>query len=450
MPTRVKKTAQRGEEDDAPLPSPRPLLGRGGGSGKSSSDGSPSKLTWGGRTVSQVHRDAEVMIPGNEPLVRSTSSDVRAHHARVMQQNQRLEPEPEPVEEQLPKRKQVGFADGESSPRAQSPSPPSSPRAKVAIDPLRGQQAWLDWYLSAEETDDEMPTLHAYSLHWAAGAGMQHLVGKLIRQGASLGNFDARGRTALNVAARAGHVDVVEAMLEYDCPADLLDKHGRSALMMAAAAGAMDVVQLLMEYKDVDAEAGDWIGTSAAMLAAGGGHAELLGSLLGHVRVNWDTAAVQRDREQLSPLGWACRAGEPGANCVHVLLSHGANPSGTDFRGRTMLGWAAVGGSVRTVAELCDVLLSHPLVSHPHSDGAVREIENAEWLGDLAGASPLLLAVFAGHAQIVDLLISHGADPAVRSNDSRCALWALATGLQDAHYLTNDLKVSSHAICRCS
>ncbi|KAI9190231.1 hypothetical protein H9P43_001664 [Blastocladiella emersonii ATCC 22665] len=111
-----------------------------------------------------------------------------------------------------------------------------------------------------------------------------------------------------------------------------------------------------------------------------------------------------------TPLMRAAAGGH--ADLVAKLIARGANLRVTDRKKFTALTWAAAGGWRGTVAEL----LSDP---HPRPSDA----------GVGAAVSPLLVASFFGHTEVVDLLLAHGWKPGVA--DVMMSAWMRHGGVLD-------------------
>ena len=231
---------------------------------------------------------------------------------------------------------------------------------------LAGPQDWRNWYLPTEvltqaEGQTNRGAEESLSLHWAAAEGVHHMLGQLLRRGECAQTYDACGRTPLTLAAFAGQVESVETILEHGVSVDATDACRRTALHMAAAAGAVPVVELLLRYS-ADARLGADRFVTAAMVAAGRGQREVLAAILSKSAVDantlwhcddrrwhWRDIVNQTDQARMDALMWGCRAGVDGADAVKFLLDHGAAKNRADYRGRSALGWAAIGGHEFTV-----------------------------------------------------------------------------------------------------
>ena len=224
----------------------------------------------------------------------------------------------------------------------------------------------------------------------AARAGSTEVVRQLAAAGADLDRQGSRGQTALMWAAAQGHPDVVEALLETG--ADLgvrsdvwtqvmavpphsrpeynreIPHGGNTALLFAVRAGDLASARVLVEAgADVD-DADAW-GVGAVVLAAHGGHRELLEFLLengadpnaaaaGFAALH--DAVMRNDRRM-----------------VAALLAHGADPN------QRLLTWTPTRRASR------DHHYPPPLV----------------------GASPFWLAARFARIDLMRLLADHGADP---------------------------------------
>ncbi|MFZ5656410.1 MAG: ankyrin repeat domain-containing protein, partial [Pseudomonadota bacterium] len=132
----------------------------------------------------------------------------------------------------------------------------------------------------------------------------------LLKNKARVDARDARGRTALHVAAGAGHETIVAELIEAGADPALADAHGRTPLMEAARGGHLAVVeQLLRQLPDggaTQAGAVDADGRTLLALACGSENATpaLIERLLA---LGVDPARA--DREGKRPLDRAAEAG---------------------------------------------------------------------------------------------------------------------------------------------
>jgi hypothetical protein len=109
---------------------------------------------------------------------------------------------------------------------------------------------------------------------------------------------------------------------------------------------------------------------------------------------------------------------------ARVLLEHGADVSGMNTHGETLLHKAVRG----TQNEFVRLLLQH---------GSVVSVKNN------FGNTPLHIAVLVNNTPMVEILLEHGADVSVRNNKGRTPLWGVVKTpelIQDDIYLSKYLQ----------
>ncbi len=224
----------------------------------------------------------------------------------------------------------------------------------------------------------------------AARAGSAEVVRLLGAAGADLDRQGSRGQTALMWAAAQRHPEVVEALLQAGADLDVrsdvwtqvmavpphsrpeynreIPHGGNTALLFAVRAGDLPSAQVLVAAgADVD-DADAW-GVSAAVLAAHGGHRDLL----------------------------------------EYLLENGADPNAADA------GFAALHDAVmRNDSRMVAALLAHgadpnqPLLTWTPTRRASRD---HHYPPPFVGASPFWLAARFARIDLMRMLADHGADP---------------------------------------
>ena len=224
----------------------------------------------------------------------------------------------------------------------------------------------------------------------AARAGSAAVVRQLAAAGADLDRQGSRGQTALMWAAAQRHPRVVEALLE--AGADLsvrsdvwtqvmavpphsrpeynreIPHGGNTALLFAVRAGDLPSTRILVAA-GADVDDTDAWGVSAVVLAAHGGHRELLDFLLGN-GADPNAAAAG-----FAALHDAVMRND--SRMVAALLAHGADPN------QRLLTWTPTRRASR------DHHYPPPLV----------------------GASPFWLAARFARIDLMRMLADHGADP---------------------------------------
>lgn len=196
--------------------------------------------------------------------------------------------------------------------------------------------------------------------------------------------------------ARNGNLNMVQRCLSAEIPAHSRDRNtGQNALILAAIGGHKEVIALLLkERTDID----------------------------------------RQDQEGKSALTWATIHGQ--TESVELLLEHGADGTLADRHGETALMHAAWNGH----ASIINALLNHTIeVNTRNSDGmtplmaiiidgqatAAAALLNAGADPNLTthdGRSPLMAAAWNGHPEIVRLLCERGSRLDTMSNDGWTAL----------------------------
>ena len=183
-------------------------------------------------------------------------------------------------------------------------------------------------------------------------------VTKILLAGTSADSEDDGAGRALCWAVRVNRRDMVELLLAKGADVNKEEDDGGTALIVAAAAGHADMVKLLLSH-GADANHKDNGGHTALLLAAGGAvfgamPPFLLKEILGE-------EATERGEQLLSSMGTEHQA------VMELLLKAGADANiQADDCGLTALMFAGLGGSV----ELVQMLLSH---------GANVNLKTGEW-----------------------------------------------------------------------
>jgi ankyrin repeat protein len=234
----------------------------------------------------------------------------------------------------------------------------------------------------------------------AAGGGHAGLARWLLERGADSRWRASDGTHALELASRNGHLPVSEVLLAYDpLLRDLPGRGERTALCVAAAGGHLGLMQRLLAAR---ASPRRRAATVAHPLdtAAEAGHVSVVEQLLAH---DPELLELPGSRERSALIA---AAGGGHMELVQLLLARGADPRRRQSDGARALDRAAAAGD-RAVVE--------HLLAHDH------------WLLDLPGKgerTALGAAAAGGHAALVGLLLTRGADPCRRSPDGGHALEA--------------------------
>lgn len=176
----------------------------------------------------------------------------------------------------------------------------------------------------------------------------------------------------------------------------------RSALLHAAAFGDLDETRTLLESgASPNARSKDKRGRTALILAALGGHVDVINAL-----IEKGARLEDKDKTGHTALSWAAMRGQAAA--ARVLLQHGANVNTQSFALVSPLLYAVGTQNQQIVALLAEA-------------GADLDFETRD-----NKMTPLLLAIEHRNLDISKLLIGSGADVNKRNQDSYSPLMAAA------------------------
>ena len=255
-------------------------------------------------------------------------------------------------------------------------------------------------------------------LHSAAIYGHVNIVRLLLNRGAILESETTRGTTALILAAAEGHEDVVAVLVgEYHADVNHAQTgSGQTPLISAVYGENFNAVRTLVEHgADVNAETTE--GSTALLDAA-------LYNLL-----NIATLLVQRGalvdavdgQSGKTPL---MKAAEHGyIHMTRMLLAAGADPNKEDAAD-----WTTYKETPVTIA-----------AQYGHVDVLKELLENGANARLEQGGRAVWLAALNGNAEIVDLLISAGADPTYRNPEGSLPRTPMAAAAEKGHVAVVEL-----------
>jgi uncharacterized protein len=168
----------------------------------------------------------------------------------------------------------------------------------------------------------------------ASAAGDLAAVERLIRDGASVGSRDDRGRTALLAATHGNHVTVARALIAAGADVNAKDSIEESAYLYAGAEGRIEILKMTLAA-GADLKSTNRYGGTALIPAAHHGHPEAVRILL----------ATAIDKDHVNKLGWtalmeAVILGDGGpthTEILRLLVEAGANVNIADRDGVTPL-----------------------------------------------------------------------------------------------------------------
>ncbi|KAG2818434.1 hypothetical protein PC116_g15191 [Phytophthora cactorum] len=172
------------------------------------------------------------------------------------------------------------------------------------------------------------------------------------------------GWTPLILASWHGHLHVVRYLLERGAEVDVVDSGGSTAVRFAASEGHPDILRELTERGGADLNVADMNGWTPLLLASWGGHVDV----------------------------------------VRYLLEHGADVDARDSGGSSQLRFAASEGRLEVVKLLVEV-----------GSARVNQYDERGW-------TPLILASWYGHYNVVKFLLEHGAQIDVKDAGSSTAM----------------------------
>jgi len=220
------------------------------------------------------------------------------------------------------------------------------------------------------------------ALSVAAGLGQPRLTELLLTAGADPLALDAAmGASALHKAAQSGVVDVARLLLDHGAFVDLqAPTHGHTPLIDASRHQRTAMVAFLLE-RGADPDVRAHGGYDAATLLGGG-------DVLAEVRETVEAARRRRRDRDATPLRVAGLRGDVAG--VRRALAAGTDVDERWVDGHTSLLDAAREGHVEVVAELLGAGADPRIVDH------------------LMRATPAHKAAYMGHADVLDLLAAHG------------------------------------------
>ena len=298
----------------------------------------------------------------------------------------------------------------------------------------------------------------------ASANGNAAVIDQLLKAGANPNGAVRAGETPLMLAARTGKTDAVKVLLAAGAQVDAKETwNGQTALMWAAAAGHGPVVQVLIEL-GANVHARSNAGTTPLLFAARRGDIASVRALLA---AGADVKGARPDRA--TPLLVAVINGHE--DLVDLLLDKGADPNveggSTELtvqgvRARPMeLKYRKLTNSERDsegvsrgnifgkplhaavhvanwhisdqfiAVKMDRVRVITSLLAHGADVNGRISMEEPRWSGaryrrHLAGATALLLAAKSADVEVMRVLLAHGADPTIATEEHITPLMAAA------------------------
>ena len=302
------------------------------------------------------------------------------------------------------------------------------------------------------------------ALALASQSGNAAIIDQLVKAGADPNGAIRAGETPLMLAARTARTDAVTVLLNAGAKIDAKETwNGQTALMWAAAGGNGAVVQALID-RGADIRARSNAGTTPLLFAVRKGDAASVRALLAAGADVTDTRP-----DGATPLLVAVINGH--ADLVDLLLDKGADPNveggsteltvqgvkakpmelkyrkltnnERDSEGVTrgnifgkplhaaihVANWHISDQFIAVHIDRIRVITS--LLAHGADVDGRISMEEPRWSGaryrrHLAGATPLLLAAKSADVEVMRLLLAHGADPNIPTEENITPLMAAA------------------------
>eukprot|EP00903_Cladosiphon_okamuranus_P011047 g10432.t1 len=255
---------------------------------------------------------------------------------------------------------------------------------------------------------------------------------------------DARGNTALHLAAIHGHFEVAQVLVDAGASTEAAvtrgENEGLTPLRLAAERGHLSTVGVLLAA-GADTAAEDLVDRATPLHAAAeAGHTAVVIELAGSGSANLEARAVSGQ----TPLRWALSMGRVDA--AAALLNAGACPDAPDHRGACCLhtvaglksedgGCGGMGEGVAVPAILARLLLSAgatPNLARRGQHGGSSSVpvavsDSGGGVSDGSGSgrksrvvcegeTPLHVAARESSVEVTKMCLAHGADPNIKTS----------------------------------
>ena len=291
-------------------------------------------------------------------------------------------------------------------------------------------------------------------LSLACTNGSAPMVKRLLKAGANPNAALMTGDTAVMTAARTGSVDVVRMLLIHGADVNAKEtSQGQTALMWAVAERHWDVARVLIQH-GADVHARSKRGFTPVLFAARTGDLYGVRMLLAAgANVN-DTALVPRAGIEPARPAWGPRISSSDGSTIllvatvrghaalaEYLLEQGADPN-AEGAGFTALHWAAgtwetqltgvfglespMSGLRTGKPDLIKALLAHGANANAQIVKDPPRFGFTMFRTKLAGATPFFLAALAADPNLMRILVAHGADPLLATEENITPLMVAA------------------------
>ncbi|XP_067928929.1 serine/threonine-protein phosphatase 6 regulatory ankyrin repeat subunit B-like [Watersipora subatra] len=277
------------------------------------------------------------------------------------------------------------------------------------------------------------------AVHYCARAGNADIMLEIVKRTdpskiqIAVNKQSKNGWSPLLVASKEGHLEIVKILLQTHARVDVFDEHGKAALHLAAESGHTSVADTLLEHKAF-VNVKSKIGLTPLHLASRSGFNGLVKLLI-------ETHGATVDALSLAKKTSLHMAAEVGQMVVcNTLLKLGADPNATDEGGQTPLHLAAENDhsdviklflkhkpDLVTMANTKGMTYAH-IAASKGSVGVIRELMRFNRTvictakNSTNASTSLHLAAEGGHDDVVQVLLSAGADPLQENLDGMTPL----------------------------
>jgi ankyrin repeat protein len=292
-----------------------------------------------------------------------------------------------------------------------------------------------DLLIKARASANVANDLGVTPLSLACTNGSSEMVLRLLNAGANANTSLPDGETPLMIAARTGHPDTVAALLGHGALVNAVEYTEMQNALMWAIDGQHNEVARLLITEGADIEARSKRGYTPLLFAARVGNGEGVRMLLAHGAHLNEVAS-----DGASPVLLATVRGH--AKLAESLLDEGADPN-ADGAGFTPLHWASgtwetyltgvfgiqnnpLSGLQQDKLGLVRALLAHGANPNARLKKAPPRFGYTDLRLSLVGATPFLLAAMAADRQMMQVLVDHGADPLLATEENTTPLMVAA------------------------
>ena len=242
--------------------------------------------------------------------------------------------------------------------------------------------------------------------------GHYQVVEILLKNGVDPNIHDNQGWTALIFASQNGHYQVAEILLQKGADPNIHVNNGWTALIFASQNGHYQVIEILLK-KGADPNIQGEGGVTALMVASMEGNSDIIEVLL---RYNANPHYFVTS-EGVSFDSFACAAANGNIECVNIFLKH------TELSLKSLsIGWycACYYGHapiIRLLSNRVDIVSDQTDLIISCAEGDLGSVVDQLMSGKITpdvqfvhGVTPLMISSSCGHIDIVEALITAGAN----------------------------------------